>query len=148
MISFLVQVLAYFFHARFNAGASALILNDEGHVFLVKHRFWSHQSWGMPGGFIHGQETLQQGISREVLEETGLRVKVGRLVEVWSDERWKIEAVYASKVVGGKLKLDSTELLDSGYWPLDALPQPLYSKQQELLSKLAANGGIGNDGSD
>jgi 8-oxo-dGTP diphosphatase len=39
--------------------------------------------WSIPGGMLELGETLKNGVQRELLEETGLTVRVGELVEVF-----------------------------------------------------------------
>ena len=39
--------------------------------------------WSIPGGMLELGETLEQGVARELLEETGLTVKVIELIEVF-----------------------------------------------------------------
>jgi 8-oxo-dGTP diphosphatase len=39
--------------------------------------------WSIPGGMLELGETLQEGVARELLEETGLRVRVLGLIEVF-----------------------------------------------------------------
>jgi ADP-ribose pyrophosphatase YjhB (NUDIX family) len=55
-----------------------------GRVVLVRRR---HEplagQWSLPGGRLERGETLEAGVAREVLEETGLVVEVGPLVEVF-----------------------------------------------------------------
>jgi 8-oxo-dGTP diphosphatase len=40
--------------------------------------------WGLPGGFCEWKETTEACCARETREETGLRVKVGELMGVYS----------------------------------------------------------------
>ena len=39
--------------------------------------------WSIPGGTLETGETLEDGVRREMLEETGLRVRVVELIEVF-----------------------------------------------------------------
>src|ERR1700737_1858265 len=39
--------------------------------------------WSIPGGMLELGETLEEGVVRELLEETGLRVRVLGLIEVF-----------------------------------------------------------------
>ncbi len=39
--------------------------------------------WSIPGGMLELGETLKDGVHRELLEETGLTVRVGEIVEVF-----------------------------------------------------------------
>ena len=63
-------------------GVGAVVL-DGAQVLLIKrgHAPLKGQ-WSLPGGGVEIGETLEQAIAREVLEETGLTVEVGPMVEV------------------------------------------------------------------
>ena len=39
--------------------------------------------WSIPGGTLELGETLEEGVARELLEETGIVVRVGELIEVF-----------------------------------------------------------------
>ena len=53
-------------------------------VVLVRRKFEPLQGqWTLPGGGIEVGETLEAGIARELVEETGLIVEVGPIVEVF-----------------------------------------------------------------
>jgi 8-oxo-dGTP diphosphatase len=39
--------------------------------------------WSIPGGSLELGETLREGVARELLEETGVEVRVGELIEVF-----------------------------------------------------------------
>ena len=65
-------------------GVGAVIFDEAGRVVLVKRR---HEplagQWSLPGGTLDLGETLEAGVAREVLEETGLVVDVGPVADVF-----------------------------------------------------------------
>ena len=64
------------------AGVGAVIV-DQGRVLLVKRGHAPLKGeWSLPGGAVELGETLEAAVAREVLEETGLVVDVGPVVEV------------------------------------------------------------------
>jgi acetyl-CoA carboxylase carboxyl transferase subunit beta len=66
----------------------AVVLREDGAVLLVRRaRPPSVGSWTLPGGKVEEGETPEDAIVREVLEETGLRVEVGPILETLVLER-------------------------------------------------------------
>jgi ADP-ribose pyrophosphatase YjhB (NUDIX family) len=59
--------------------ACAAILNDDK-ILMVCHQTPSRTYWTFPGGAVEAGETFEQAAVREVKEETGLKVKVVRLL--------------------------------------------------------------------
>jgi 8-oxo-dGTP diphosphatase len=55
--------------------------------------------WSIPGGTLELGESLQQGVARELLEETGLEVRVLELIEVF-DRIFPGHATGAVKTIG------------------------------------------------
>ncbi|MFH1030610.1 MAG: NUDIX hydrolase [bacterium] len=66
----------------FSIGLFAIILDDKSRVLLC-HRT-EYNFWALTGGGLEKGETPWEGVVREVKEETGLDVKVVRLVDVSS----------------------------------------------------------------
>ncbi len=59
----------------------AVVTDEQGRVLMIKR---GHEPgaglWSIPGGRIEPGETDAEALAREMLEETGLTVEVGRLV--------------------------------------------------------------------
>ncbi len=57
------------------AAVGALITDDEGRLLLVRRaRNPGKGKWGLPGGFVDRDETIEAALRREVMEETRLVV--------------------------------------------------------------------------
>ena len=68
-------------------------------VVLIKRRFEPLAGqWSLPGGAIEVGETLEAGLAREIVEETGLVVNVGPVIDVFDrimfDERNQVRYHY------------------------------------------------------
>ena len=134
---------------RLLPATGAIIFNEFGHVLLEKRS--DNGFWGLPGGAVDIGESVEQGVVREVLEETGLHVSVGRLVGVYSDPRTYnvmsyptgdivhyVTAVFECVREGGELRL-SDESTDIGYFPVDALPRETLIPHATRIRDAAAN---------
>jgi mutator protein MutT len=60
------------------------VIEQEGRVVLIRRRYEPLAGqWSLPGGILELGETLEAGTAREMLEETGLEVEVGPVIEVF-----------------------------------------------------------------
>jgi 8-oxo-dGTP diphosphatase len=62
-----------------------LVTNSQGQVLLIKSPRYG--DWEFPGGQVEEGETIPHALEREVLEETGIIVKVESLVGMYSNTR-------------------------------------------------------------
>jgi len=71
---------------EFGVAVKALIKRDD--KFLILHKSSEEDinpnSYDIPGGRISFGETLKEALEREILEETGLDVIMGSILEAWT----------------------------------------------------------------
>ncbi len=58
-------------------GVAALIRDERGRILLVLRTYSDDEPWALPGGWLEHGEAIETTLQRELLEETGLRVRVG-----------------------------------------------------------------------
>ncbi|MHA2315666.1 MAG: NUDIX domain-containing protein [Candidatus Hermodarchaeia archaeon] len=64
----------------------AVIQMEDGSIIFIQRKNPPFQGqWALPGGQVEVGETVEAAIIREVKEETGLKIKVVRLIGVFSD---------------------------------------------------------------
>ena len=135
--------LAWVLHASFNVGVTGVVRAADGRVLLVRHRLWPEETqWGFPGGFAKRGEQFTETVVREVREETGLTVTVGRLLETRVGDRYRAEVYYETTLVGGieGLALQESEILEARLFALDSLPAamaPMHKQFAKLGQKPA-----------
>ena len=102
-------------------GVGAVIIK-EGKILLVKRAFAPGEGkWSIPGGLVELGEKLSDACERETEEETGLKVKVLELINVFDmidkDDQGRVQYHYVlvdflAKPVGGaeKMSAEATEM--------------------------------------
>jgi ADP-ribose pyrophosphatase YjhB (NUDIX family) len=135
--------------ARLSVGASAIIYDAQREKILLTRRT-DNGRWCLPGGAMEAGESISEACAREVLEETGLVVKVGRLIGVYStphriieyadgNRRQIVSHSFEAEVVGGELGL-SDETTEFGYFSIDEiLHLDLMEHHRERIVDLLAN---------
>lgn len=105
--------------------AFAAIFSASGEVLLVRLSYDQGQ-WAMPGGGVRAGESPAEAVIREVREETGLEVEIESLYGVyWRRDSDTLIFAFRCRAVGGTLEPDGGEILETRYFPPDALPRPI-----------------------
>lgn len=98
----------------------AVYLEKDGKVLLVYDPVYRGGCWTLPGGGVEFEEGIIDAAEREVLEETGLTIRVHSLWgmrEVWEPEtdypdsrdpvRRSLELVFIGDVVSGEINIEN-----------------------------------------
>lgn len=124
----------------------------EREILLMKRS--DNGLWGLPGGYLEPGESVVAAARREVVEETGVEIEVGRLVGVYSDPaRQVIGYADGRRVQAVNLCFEALprsqgqpttpeETLAVGYFPIDALPEPFVPIHTIRITDAAAGGDV------
>ena len=115
---------------RRTEGAHVLVRDAAGRTLVVRTTYLG-PGWMLPGGRVERSETPHAAAVREAREETGIEVRIDRLILVDAHRRRNVSFVYAATAVGGELAPQFGEIAEVGWlgreeiaatsWRLDRL---------------------------
>lgn len=112
-------------------GVGVLIFQD-GKVLMGKRRGGlGNGEYGSLGGHVELLETLEDAIKREVMEESGLRIRNVKYLCTINMRKYApkhyVDVAFTAEVESGEPKIMEPEKMESwGWYDLDNLPQPLF----------------------
>lgn len=68
---------------KHSVSVAGIVVRDDGRILAIQRR--DNQHWEPPGGVLELDETFEEGVRREVREETGVDVDVERLTGVYKN---------------------------------------------------------------
>lgn len=89
----------------------AAVVELDGKVLLARNAAWQHRMFGLITGFMEAGETPEEGIRREIAEETSLAVSALRLLGVHAFQRMNQVLITYHAVAHGTVRL-SPELVE------------------------------------
>lgn len=114
--------------------SAVIIENEKQEIMLVKRKFDPMKGyWDWPGGFFDAGESLENSVKREIKEELGIKIKLGKIIGVYEDiykfqniVNYTLCTIVSAKITGGEIRaLD--DVSEYKYFP----------KNQILKQKLA-----------
>ncbi|HDR7913887.1 TPA: NUDIX hydrolase [Bacillus wiedmannii] len=129
-------------HPLILIGSHAIILNEKDEILLQLRTDFNR--WGIIGGALEYNETLEDALKREVYEETGLSIKNPELFRTYSGPNFfqiypngeqvhGVLVVYICREFHGELVFDQTESKELRFFPLDELPSSLPSVIERII---------------
>ena len=129
---------------------SAVVWREAGARHLLLMQRSDNGCWGLPGGYVEPGESVVDATKREVLEETGYEVEVGRLIGVYSDparqvveypDGRRVQAVnLCFEAVAGEKGEPTTpeETLAVGFFEPGKLPDPFVPPHEVRIADVSA----------
>ena len=85
--------------AKHSVSVAAAIIDDDGRFLAIRRA--DNGRWEPPGGVLELDESIEQGLIREVAEETGLTVEPVALTGVYKNmQRGIVALVFRCRIVG------------------------------------------------
>jgi ADP-ribose pyrophosphatase YjhB (NUDIX family) len=113
---------------RFRVAVAALVFNAQGHILLFKHTY-RKVAWGIPVGGLEYGEQPEQGVIREFFEESGITIKVERLLFADSSKLFRhITLIYLCTIDSGEFR-ESYEVSEMKYFDVNDLPRMIFDEK-------------------
>lgn len=122
-------------------GVSGVVIDDERRVLLGRRA--DNGLWAVVSGILEPGEEPAVAVVRECLEETGVEVEVVALTSVTTSEQVTypngdraqyLDVCFWCRPTGGEARVGDDESTDVGWFPLDALPEPLARSTRERVA--------------
>jgi 8-oxo-dGTP diphosphatase len=85
---------------KHSVSVAGIVVREDDRVLVIRRD--DNDQWEAPGGVLELGESFENGVRREVLEETGLKITVERLTGVYKNLTHGIVAlVYRCRPAGG-----------------------------------------------
>ena len=139
MLRFLLRILrvlplwvhilgARILRPRYQVAVAAIIFDEEGRILLLKHTYRKFE-WGLPAGGLEHGEKPEDAVVREFHEETGLEIRVEKMLMATSTAEYPhVSLIYLCRVAGGEFR-PSLEVSEMRYFHLDQLPAMLFAEK-------------------
>jgi len=114
---------------------------QDGKYLLARHTYpigeSRHEVWGIPGGTVDRYENIKETIRREVSQELGLAISVGKLLLVDVSLAPRLDFFFECHVLDGEFR-PSSEVAEIGYFDLEAPPDGIAGRHLRLMKAFSA----------
>jgi 8-oxo-dGTP diphosphatase len=119
--------------------AFALVERDGRYLVLKRGQEPYRGRWELPGGFVEQGESPAEGVSREVFEETGLRIEVLSIVGAYTsrygdDGKWTVDLAFHCRASPGDLNL-SAESSDAAWLTIQQVPPLAFAGERSAFEE-------------
>jgi 8-oxo-dGTP diphosphatase len=135
----------FVFFANMGVGVASVVRDAAGRVLLVQrtHGQFGAGQWCVPCGYVEWGEDLRAAAAREALEEAGVAVEIGDVLQVTvnrhDSERPTVGIWFSARLLDPSAKPCAGDDAEAVGWFDPAAPPPLaFPTDHPVLAKLAA----------
>ncbi|MGN0729683.1 NAD(+) diphosphatase [Treponema sp.] len=103
--------------------ATITLVSRQDEILLVKNRNSSYKNFACVSGFVEQGESLEACVAREIMEETGIRVKN---IRYRGSQAWpfpdQLMFAFTADYESGELKIQEEEILEARWFKRTELP--------------------------
>jgi ADP-ribose pyrophosphatase YjhB (NUDIX family) len=133
----------FVFFASMGVGVAALVRDAAGRVLLVQrtHRQFGAGQWCIPCGYVEWGEDLRAAAAREALEEAGVAVEIGDVLQVTVNrhdpERPTVGIWFSARLLDpGAEPRAGDDAVAAGWFDPAALPPLAFPTDRPVLARL------------
>ncbi len=116
------------------------LIVERGNVLLMLLGPENHKGrWALIGGYLDWNETVEEGIIREIKEEIGIDAEVVKLFGVYSDPKrdpgnlQNVAIIFLLKLLARDFVLKKDEVADLRWFPLNKLPANMAFDHRKII---------------
>lgn len=114
--------------------AAGVVVELDGEVALIRRNNEPMLGrWSFPSGFVDAGEVVEEAAMREVREETGLEVRIDRLLGVYSSPGDHVVFVAFAGTAAGQPGSGDHEVMEVGLFAPDELPEMAFAHDPAIL---------------
>ena len=136
----LQEVVEWLMSTKTTAGVSVVAFDPDGRVLMFQHQYHPAGSWRLPGGHAHRGELPEEALARELAEEGGAVVELGKLVHIDVSQRWpaRMTMYYAGALVRPPERR-TAEVKEWRFCTMEDLPADLPARQRIAIERAVAD---------
>ncbi len=132
-------------------GVGAVVINENNEILLVQDRIHtSHSIYKLPGGMLEEAQSLEDGVVREVWEETGIKAKLIKMVSVLNSHPYRFNKsnmyiVFQLEALSSEINIIDTHEIEKAFWmPLEDFyaHKEMSTFQKDLVSSALNHEGL------
>ena len=115
-----------------------IIILHKGNIVFIRRKNQPFKGcFALPGGFVEDGEKVEIAAIREAKEETGLDVKLIKLIGVYSDPKrdprgHTVSVCYIAESIGGELK-EGSDAMDVSTFKIRDIPKLAFDHEDMII---------------